>query len=70
MEFSKCGWKCCQDRDITIDFGNMEINCDFDKSSCNGIKRTETHSGYIKEKIASRNIDFIRKYAVNEKKEK
>lgn len=48
----------------------MEIICDFDKSSCNRIKRTETHLEYIKEKIGSRNIDFIRKYAVNEKEEK
>ena len=30
-------------RDMTIDFGNMEIICDFDKSSCNGVRRgTET----------------------------
>ena len=68
MEFSKCGWKCYQDRDITIDFGDMEIIYEFDKSSCNGIKRTETHLEYIKEKIGSRNIDFIRSYAMNEKK--
>lgn len=68
MEFSKCGWKCYQARDITIDFGDMEIIYDFDKSSCNGIKRTETHLEYIKEKIGSRNINFIRNYAMNEKK--
>ena len=46
----------------------MEIIYDFNKSSCNGIKRTETHLEYIKEKIGSRNINFIRNYAMNEKK--
>ena len=70
MEFSNYRWKCYQDRDITIDFGNMEIICDFDKSSCNGINRTEAHLEYIKKKIGSRNINFIRNYARNEKKKK
>ena len=70
MEFSNYRWKCYQDRDITIDFRNMEIICDFDKSSCNGINRTEAHLEYIKKKIGSRNINFIRNYARNEKKKK
>ena len=57
---------------MTIDFSNMELMHDFDKTSWNRIKGTETQLEYIKEKhgVEIANIDCMRNYAVNEEHKK